>query len=211
MTHISVLIPTMEKRALICRELVEEVKRQFSEIPEIVYEILVDCDNGEITIGAKRNRMLKNAKGVYCAFLDDDDAIHPHYFQTFKAVIFGQEIDVAELTAGYYGTGRFVKPVHYSLKHDWSETPSTYLRPPHHLNVMKTELARTIGYPDVRGEEDRSFAIRLREYAKTHKLSEFPVDTSVLLYHYLDGIKDTRANFTISFDEKGHVNLVKRK
>ncbi|HRB54711.1 MAG TPA: glycosyltransferase family A protein, partial [Bacteroidia bacterium] len=45
-------------------------------------EILTDIDNGQKTIGQKRNELVEKSKGKYVAFIDDDDMVSPFYLKT---------------------------------------------------------------------------------------------------------------------------------
>jgi len=77
---LSILIPTLEAR----RALFDRVQGQLAGqaaaagIEEDI-EIL-DCrDNGERSIGWKRNRLIERAQGEFVAFVDDDDTVSDDY------------------------------------------------------------------------------------------------------------------------------------
>ena len=75
---LSVLICSITSRKILLQNLVEELKRQSIDDTNDV-EILVEMNNKEITTGAKRNLLLKKARGDYICFIDDDDRVSKDY------------------------------------------------------------------------------------------------------------------------------------
>jgi len=74
---LTIAIPTIEQRKDCFIELYNEIKRQCEPFGDLI-EIIYLCDNKEITIGAKRQKLNNIAKGKYIVQWDDDDWIHPH-------------------------------------------------------------------------------------------------------------------------------------
>ena len=61
--------------------------------PEV--EIVKFIDKGELTIGAKRNQLVKRSKGEYIAFIDDDDLVSFDYVsKILKAIEKNQTVAV---------------------------------------------------------------------------------------------------------------------
>ena len=62
MIKLSILIPSTFDREEMTKKLVDylEVQSEFRPV-----EVLTDIDNKEVSIGAKRQRMIENAKGEY--------------------------------------------------------------------------------------------------------------------------------------------------
>ncbi len=85
---VSVLIPTLLERKEIFNELLTKISKQIEEnnLQDKV-EILSICDNRNIKLSEKRNRMQQMAQGKYFFHLDDDDTIDDDYFKTTCEVI----------------------------------------------------------------------------------------------------------------------------
>lgn len=203
---LSILIPTLKKRYNILYQILNEVKRQLKTV-KFLWEIIIDCDEGEKTLGQKRNDLVKEAKGEYIIFLDDDDAIHPLFFQIYEPMFLTRDYDVGELYGLRYSDSKVDRPVHYSLPYAkymvWYNDVTIYLRSPCHLTPMRTSLAKTIQWLNVTNGEDREFSKRLSKFMKqTNKqFKEFSLPDTTPLYHYLDNIKDKRQNILPVYDE----------
>ena len=118
----SILIPTMKSREPLFREVLSEVERQISEITTAKIEVLYESDNGELTLGAKRNLLINRASGKYCCFIDDDDVISPNYLKTFLPML-DNDYDCASFIGAYYHNGKFIKLFYHSIDiKTWYET-----------------------------------------------------------------------------------------
>ena len=85
---VSVLIPTLLERKDKFKSLLDKIEIQIEEnnLQDKV-EILSICDNRNIKLSEKRNRMQQMAQGKYFFHLDDDDTISDDYFSTTCKVI----------------------------------------------------------------------------------------------------------------------------
>jgi glycosyltransferase involved in cell wall biosynthesis len=64
-------------------KLMHELNHQVcSNYAEEIVEILVEKDNGELSVGEKRNILIDKANGEYICFIDDDDFIASNYLNT---------------------------------------------------------------------------------------------------------------------------------
>jgi glycosyltransferase involved in cell wall biosynthesis len=197
---ISILIPTLKKRDTLFQAVYAEVKRQIKECPEIKVEVLYEVDNGELTLGAKRNLLISRCTGKYHCFVDDDDIIAPYYLRTFVPMITsGIDYDCAAFLGAHYKHGKFIKLFYHSLDfHEWFERPEAYYRTISPMNMIRTSIVRQIQYADIRNTEDHEFSVRL--YASGLLKTEFKIDKSKPLYHYVDGVKDTRTSWIYRWD-----------
>jgi len=84
---ISILIPTLRPRQHLFEEVLREVNKQIRENPEIRVEVLWESDNGELTLGQKRNVLMDRCSGKYHCFIDDDDVLAPYFLKTFVPMI----------------------------------------------------------------------------------------------------------------------------
>lgn len=75
---LSLLICTIPQRRDSFQFLVAELFKQVSQFSPGTVEVLVDGD-ATARSGVKRQRLLSQVQGTYCAFIDDDDAVAPDY------------------------------------------------------------------------------------------------------------------------------------
>ena len=151
-------------------------------------ELLYDDTLG-ITIGEKRNKLLERANGKYCCFIDDDDDVADTYFTTYESAISsGIDYDCVMLVGHYYLNGKFIKPFFHSLKYkSWYDDDDGYYRCPNHLNLIKTDICRQIGYTKVNFGEDKDFSERLLESGLIK--TEYSHENLLYLYYKIDVIK----------------------
>jgi len=131
-------------------------------------QIIVLKDNKERSIGDKRQLALELAQTKYISFIDDDDVISNNYC----------DIILNELKNDVDGVGfrgiitspmsRVMEFVHkaglkYSDKPEKYQGSLVYTRPLNHLNPIKLEYAKQIGFKDLNMGEDHDFSLRLAE------------------------------------------------
>ena len=152
-----------------------------SQPPELLArcQIVVDIDGGEVTIGAKRNRLLDASVGKYIVFIDDDDTITKTYLaRIFEGIDLGVDhIGVGMLYCPFDASPQLVE---CSMKHDWTHAGTKFLRPPQHTCAVKANLARFVGFDDISFGEDRSYAERLKPLIET----EYVVKEPIYIYQY---------------------------
>ena len=195
MSDISILIPTLYERRSLFDKAYDEITRQVSECPEIKVEVLYEVDNRELTLGAKRNRLVDRCTGKYHCFIDDDDIIAPYYLRTFVPMITsGVDYDCAAFLGAHYDKGKFTKLFYHSLDfHSWFERPEAYYRTVSPMNLIRTSIVRQVRYADIRNTEDHEFSKRLHESGLLK--TEFKIDKTRPLYHYIDQVKDSRSEW----------------
>lgn len=196
---ISILIPTMNSRRSLFEEVLREVRRQIAETPEIKVEILWESDNGEMTLGHKRNVLMDKCNGKYHCFIDDDDMIAPYFLKTFVPMIHGGiDYDCASFVGAHYVRGKFNKLFHHSLDYpEWNELPDRFIRSVSPMNMIKTSIVRQVRYKDIRNTEDHEFSKRLT--ASGLLKTEFKINPNRPIYHYIDGVKEDREKWRYSW------------
>ena len=155
---VSVLICTIPERYSLLFTLVNKINTM-KQSSRLNIEVLYD-NRTNISVGEKRNDLLSRCLGTYSCFVDDDDDIGDDYFK----VIEDSELkyDCITLNGMMYTDGSPTKPFTHSLKYDhWFEDDAGYYRNPNHLNPIKTEIARAIGFPKIGYGEDRVFSENL--------------------------------------------------
>lgn len=147
-------------------------------------EILTYADDGQVTTGRKRNDLVKQAKGQYVVFVDDDDMVAPTYIadileaaeKNFDCITFNgwMETDGQNRTEFRLGLG-------YPYTAVTERSNIVYLRYPNHITPIRKSIAEQIKFPNVTLGEDYDWATKLKDSGllKTEVRIEKP------LYYYL--------------------------
>jgi glycosyltransferase involved in cell wall biosynthesis len=184
MKTLSILIPTLVERNVMCQQLINELAKQFQATEfENAVEILRFIDDGELTTGTKRNRLLDMALTDYVVFFDDDDWPEPNYVYDIMFAL-QKEPDVVGFN-GYMTTdGKQRTPWKISKELPYQTMGRgkdlMYLRFNNHLSPIKKSIAREIGFPDLNHGEDYDYAVRL----KRSGLIKTEIYLDKELYHY---------------------------
>lgn len=161
--------------------LLEQIKDKMGEV-----QILIESDNGELSIGAKRNILLKRAEGQYLAFVDDDDTVSSNYVELLlEAVESG--CDCASLKGEITMNGGKPEIFEHSLKYkEWKTNPEgseiRYERYPNHLSLIKSSIAKQFKYPEKNHGEDFDWSKMLHESGLLK--SEHYIDEIIYYYNY---------------------------
>ena len=153
-------------------------------------EILVETDDGTLSIGAKRNTLVDRAQGDYIAFIDDDDLVGPQYVELILEAL-KQEPDVVGMNLVMTTNGLTAERSYHSIYFNgWSEQPSylfpdrkEYFRNPNHLNPVKREYALDTKFPEISMREDRDYSQRLFSKLQTEVFIEPPI----YFYLFIEG------------------------
>jgi glycosyltransferase involved in cell wall biosynthesis len=172
---LSILICTMPKRKASLDRLFAELLKQ-AQGKEV--EIIADS-NMTITTGAKRNNLIRLAKGEYVVFVDDDDTVSVDYVNSILTALESKP-DAVGFKGWITTNGRNKMAWKISKDLPYMQKGNTYLRYNNHLSPMKKEIAEKIGYPDATFGEDFDFAKRLHEA----KLIKTEVFIDKFLYNY---------------------------
>lgn len=180
---LSLLIPTLQSRHLQFFRLVTTLEDQIrvtrwaSQV-----EVLHFLDDGENSIGRKRNELVARASGLFVAFIDDDDEVSSDYVSRICGVI---ERDPGVDCIGIKGVitfrgghpHEFIHSVRYK---EYYSCRHVYYRPPYHLNPVRRAIAARYQFADVSYSEDIDWALRLR---RDHALQREEFIDSVLYYY----------------------------
>jgi glycosyltransferase involved in cell wall biosynthesis len=155
MTKLSILIPSLVSRERHLAKLLFKLQWQKKALsnPDDV-DIVMYVDNGEQTIGFKRNHVMSLATGEYQAFIDDDDDVTDNYLQLLLNGI-ATGADCCSLTGLYIPNGVLDMPFIHSIKYDkaWQDD-KFYYRAPNHLNCIKRDLVKDIKFQEKNFGED---------------------------------------------------------
>ncbi len=170
---LSILILTLEERASALANITARLEDQIGENIAHLVEIVIESDNREKTIGEKRNNALAKAKGRYIAFVDDDDDVADDYVKLILNILQEQDVDCCSLLGEITIDGGAPETFIHSLKYDkWSDAIVTrdgkpereYYRPPNHLNVVRRDIAKFVGFKEISHGEDADYSMRLRPF-----------------------------------------------
>jgi hypothetical protein len=182
----SILIPTVPWREVSVGHVVDSIHEKVKRIaPEMTYEIQLDFDNREASVGTKRQRLLQSARGKYMSFIDDDDEITDAYIEDLWAMIQNGQ-DTMRLM-GQVAEYKFLHSTAIGLNSyaATQDEPPVLQRPPNHLNPMLADIAKLVSFKDAKRGEDMDWAISL--YRTGSLKSEYRSDPSRIHYIYHAG------------------------
>lgn len=195
---LAILIPSINSRAGFLARLLGNLERQIKEggySKEVL--LIVNMDNGEKTIGKKRNELVEQAvmkKCEYLAFVDDDDRVADNYVHLLMNAVVSKP-DCCSLNGIITFDGKRPQVFRHSIKYkSWYEQNHILYRNPNHLNCVKTTLAAMCPFPEVNHGEDRKYSEMLQGLLKTE------VEIKQTLYYY---------DFITHKPEKRHGNTAK--
>ncbi len=177
---LSILIPTINGREHLLNDLLDFIESQRKPYVDIT-EIVVCKDNKEISIGQKRQWLLDNCKGEYFVMIDDDDMIHPSYLDKVIAALESKPDCIGYLESVVINGYQLVA-CHSDRWDGWANNAGgfNYVRTIFYKDVIKTSIAREIGFKDLRYGEDHDFSIRLKRSGLLKK----EVFINEMMYYY---------------------------
>jgi hypothetical protein len=150
-------------------------------------EILINKDNKEISVGAKRQQLLKDSEGNWIVFFDDDDKPYEGYItKVVQAIQSNTDADCIGIHGDMTTDGKHPQTWIHSIKYRrWASKQDGYdwVRPPIHFNPVKRIHAIKTGFKDLRFAEDHDYSIRLRPLLK----KETFIKEKLFLYAYQTG------------------------
>lgn len=156
MIKLSILICSLWKRAGDFARLLNVLDKQLTNEVEILTEI----DNGEITTGAKRNKLLEKAKGEYVVSIDDDDLVSDTYIKDILEA--AKEGKDAIVFKGWVTTdGKNKRKFELSKDFGYLTLNGVYYRYPNHITPIKASIAKQFKFPDKVHGEDYDWATQI--------------------------------------------------
>ena len=174
---LSILICTLEKRKSMLDSLLKELEKQITGKEGI--EVLISHEE-DLKVGEKRNSLLDRAKGKYSMFIDDDDKICSNYIDLILEAI-KKGPDCCSLKGIITTNGSDARTFIHSIRYDsYFEKDGIYYRPPNHLNVIKTSIAKKFKFPEKNFGEDTDWAMQICR----SKMLKKEVWIDPILYYY---------------------------
>jgi len=187
---LSVLICSLSNRAaLFARvqgQLMDQI-RNFRLDGEV--EVLDYIDEGQHTIGCKRNVLKDRAQGRWLCYIDDDDHVCDSYLRLVVNALRAKEPDCVGIVGKILWKGAWCRFIHSLQYKEYATLPGpVFVRPPNHLNPVRAEIARQFRFPEINRGEDTDYAMTL---ARSGLLkTEAFVDE--VIYFYTPNLREDR-------------------
>ena len=169
---LSILTASIPERADKLEMLTEKIAEQIGDLP---VEHLVFLDNRKRTIGAKRDALLRIARGTFIAYVDDDDTVSPDYVASLVDAIktaitppFSQTASVDVITfAQFARINEAQAKIVFGLRQENQPfIPDTeVLRAAWHVCAWRRSVAILSHFPESNYGEDWAFAEPLNRIA----------------------------------------------
>ena len=171
MPKLSILVCTLNSRKSFFDKLYKKINRQLT--PDV--QFLNYCDNGQITIGAKREMLKQAATGDYIVYVDDDDRISRYYVRNILEALESKP-DTVGIRGFQTSDLKDLKYFECSLRYgekQWSEIHNNLVvKPTNHINPVKRELALKCPFPDLYYGEDKFYSQALKPLLKTEVVAD---------------------------------------
>lgn len=186
---LSILICSILQREVQLKILLEEFYKQ--RIPYVnEVEILTEVDNKEISIGAKRQKLLERAIGDWIVYFDDDDVPSLKYIEMiYSAIVNNKDIDCIGIrglmTTNGINPKTWCHRLGFPIAGDGINKTGygyDYARPIIHFNPVLHSKAIQAGFRDMRYGEDMDYADRLNKLLT----KEYFIDDQLFHYNYSD-------------------------
>ena len=163
---LSILTASIPERADKLEMLTEKIAEQIGDLP---VEHLVFLDNRRRTIGAKRDALLRIARGTFVAYVDDDDTVSPDYVASLVEAIKNAMVPVDVITfAQFARVDEASAKIVFGLRQENQPfVPDTeVLRAAWHVCAWRRSVAILSHFPESNYGEDWAFAEPLNRIAR---------------------------------------------
>jgi len=166
---LSILTASIPERADKLEMLTAKITAQIGDLP---VEHLVFLDNRKRTIGAKRDALLRIARGTFIAYVDDDDTVSPDYVASLVEAIKttaspNSQVDVITF-AQFARVDQACAKIVFGLRQENQPfVPDTaVLRAAWHVCAWRRSVAILSHFPESNYGEDWAFAEPLNRIAR---------------------------------------------
>jgi glycosyltransferase involved in cell wall biosynthesis len=208
---LSILVPTLTNRTKILSFLLSSLTKQVKDNHlQNDVEIIVFKDAGQLTTGAKRQRLLNSARGEFIVFIDDDDLVVSDYCKVIVDILNNNEVDYIGYKVHLYFNGELAKPVFHSIAFPkYTQDDHGYYRQITHINPIRREIAIDFPFPDVYQGEDSEWGKSIFESRYVKR--EYYLDRFMYCYMHVEDKNDISDDNTIydlhEFDRNLVINL----
>jgi hypothetical protein len=186
---VSILIPTVPSRAALLARLLENIKQNNGgKVEGIDYEILIYCTEESVKggphTGAKRNKLVRDARGDYVWFVDDDDLLMNNSLSGIIDLCRSERRDIVAISGKFTvdGAGDAWWSIRKAYRNRDVMDPVTGIqhlqRSPNHITPTRRELALRCKFPDRSLYEDANYATQITPLVRSESILE------KFAYHY---------------------------
>ena len=187
---LSILIPSIPKRWNTLEKLIKNLSKQLTQLRshEMLGDIEFIVDAGEsfldggLSIGKKRESLVKQAKGRYLCFLDDDDTVPFNYCESLLRMCNeGMHVCTFRALIKLHDSWGLVNMT-LENKENEQYTPDRIIqRPPWHMCPVWSEFAKLYPFPDKNNAEDFEWFEKVLSHCETE------THTDKILFQYNHG------------------------
>lgn len=178
MIKLTILIPTIPERVEMFTRLYNEVMRQVAYCATVhptlgEVEVLVDDSkrflDGGLSIGKKREALIKRARGKYLCFLDDDEDIAGNYIEILLRATH-QDTDIITFKS-FVKLEQYWMVVNMTIHQGINEEarPGFISRPPWHMCPVRSLFAKLHSFEDISYGEDWRWMKNVLSHCKGEK------------------------------------------
>lgn len=180
MIILSILCPTTPDRVDLFAPLYNELQRQLTYMQTFhptlgEIEILVDESkrflDGGLSIGKKREALVKRAKGKFLCFVDSDDWIAPNYMETLVRLAQEDKDIITFLSLCKNESHWSIVTMRRWYKNEESNPLKKVKRSPWPVCPVKSEYAKQHDFPDTNYAEDWEWMQKVLQNCKTESHS----------------------------------------
>jgi hypothetical protein len=181
---LSILIPTVVGREKQYKHLLNRIMKSGNgfDILSGRVEYIKFCDNKEMTIGEKRERLYQMANGLYSWQIDDDDDISDNAIELIlNAIKSNPEIPCITFREKCMMNGVYKSSNHSIRYYQWMDNQDgfDYVRSPFYKDVIRTDIAKSVPFPHIRYNEDEQWSKALKPFLTDE------IHINEELYHYI--------------------------
>ncbi len=163
---LSILICSLNERINYLSSLLQILNPQLLGINDV--ELLILTDNENMSIGEKRNRLKKMAKGKYIVYIDDDDLISNDYVrEIYRACLKEKDCVVFNESRIDINKNEYVLKYRLNINRDVEHRYEKY---PNSRCVIKKEIADKFDFKNISMDEDDSWGLMLKPYLLTESV-----------------------------------------
>lgn len=185
---LSILIPTIEKRERYYNELVSNLMAQIeycNTYHSSLGKVQIISDNskpfleGGLSIGKKREKLLRKVTTKYFCFLDDDDKVAPNYVEVLLRMC-NENMDCCTFNA-LFTNDDYWTIINMNLENINEEARPGIIvkRTLWHVCPIKTDLTIGVDFNDINHNEDWTFIEKILPQVKSQ------THTDIILYNYI--------------------------
>ncbi len=167
---LSILICSVPSRIQLLSRLMSVLQPQLDKNNDV--ECIVLTDNKKMSIGEKRNELIRLAHGDYIAFVDDDDLVSEDYIDELVVAGIQTQVDIICFQSMYFIDGKQDRIMKFSKNFKNSTTKECFFRAANHLMCIRRDLALQVVYKNISYYEDSDWCTRVNPLLKTEHIIE---------------------------------------